>query len=110
MQINKLIDRYLILSHSGVPLTQVSIILYDNTGQIGIILYYPDGEDLPENRITETGKVFFYKHFSYASKDEARRFFIELRQLFIDWNYLQWDSADFKNQEKKIVEYYRQCF
>ena len=69
MQINKLIDRYLILSHSGVPLTQVSIILYDNTGQIGIILYYPDGEDLPENRITETGKVFFYKHFSYASID-----------------------------------------
>jgi hypothetical protein len=69
MHISKLIERYLITSHSGPPLTQVSIILYDNTGQIGIILYYPDGEDLPENRITETGKVFFYKHFSHVSFD-----------------------------------------
>ncbi len=35
-------------------------------------------------------------------KDEVRRFFQQLRQLFIDWNYLEWDSDQFRNQEGKI--------
>jgi len=70
MRINKRIDRYLITSHSGVPTTQVSILLYDdNNAQIGHIIYRPDDQDLPENRITQTGMVFLYKHSSYAPVD-----------------------------------------
>jgi len=35
------------------------------------------------------------KRFSFTSKDEARIFFYSLRQLFIDWNYLAWQSEEF---------------
>jgi V/A-type H+-transporting ATPase subunit A len=44
---------------------------------------------------------------SYAlkDKDKARDFFYSLRQLFIDWNYKQWDSPDFRSQEKAIDKF-----
>jgi len=40
--------------------------------------------------------------FAMESKDKARRFIQELRQLFIDWNYLKMDSEAFKNIEQSI--------
>ncbi|MBU1121880.1 MAG: V-type ATP synthase subunit A [Candidatus Omnitrophota bacterium] len=42
--------------------------------------------------------------FSFEKKEEARRFFYEIRQLFIDCNYKEIDSQDFKNQEQAINE------
>ncbi|HHS14383.1 MAG TPA: V-type ATP synthase subunit A [bacterium] len=41
--------------------------------------------------------------FEFESKDEARKYFYELRQKFIDWNYLKMDSEDFKKQEQSIL-------
>lgn len=35
-------------------------------------------------------------------KDDARHFFNQLRQYFIDWNYSEWDSDEFKDNEQKI--------
>jgi V/A-type H+-transporting ATPase subunit A len=40
--------------------------------------------------------------FSFTGKDEVRQFFQKLRQLFIDWNYMQFESDEFKQQEKRI--------
>ncbi|MEA4862107.1 MAG: V-type ATP synthase subunit A [Victivallaceae bacterium] len=40
--------------------------------------------------------------FDFTDRDLARRYFLELRQLFIDWNYMPMDSDDFKDQEKAI--------
>lgn len=40
--------------------------------------------------------------FAMDSKENARRFIQELRQLFIDWNYVKMDSAEFKKLEKGI--------
>ncbi len=40
--------------------------------------------------------------FQFGDKDLARRFFLELRQIFIDWNYSKFDSAEFKELEGKI--------
>lgn len=40
--------------------------------------------------------------FSFQDKDQARTFFLNLRQLFVDWNYQPWQSDDFKAQEAKI--------
>ncbi len=40
--------------------------------------------------------------FGLADKPKAREFFNKLRQLFIDWNYKEFNSSDFKNQEKEI--------
>jgi V/A-type H+-transporting ATPase subunit A len=40
--------------------------------------------------------------FSFEDKEDARKFFYNLRQLFTDWNYMEWESEDFKNQESVI--------
>ena len=41
--------------------------------------------------------------FAFADKDEARRYFQQLRQIFIDWNYAAWDSAEFKKLEEQLA-------
>jgi len=40
--------------------------------------------------------------FSFDKKHQARRAFYHMRQLFIDWNYKEWESEEFKAQEKAI--------
>jgi V/A-type H+-transporting ATPase subunit A len=40
--------------------------------------------------------------YSFSDKDEARRFFQELRQAFVDWNYISMDDAKFAEAEEKI--------
>jgi len=40
--------------------------------------------------------------FSFGDKGEARDFFYNLRHKFIDWNYKEWQSDEFKEHEKEI--------
>jgi V/A-type H+-transporting ATPase subunit A len=40
--------------------------------------------------------------FVFDDKESARDFFYELRQIFIDWNYMEKDSEEFNKQEKVI--------
>lgn len=42
------------------------------------------------------------QEFSFANKDEARKFFQELRQVFITWNTLEFQSEEFKQKENDI--------
>ncbi len=42
--------------------------------------------------------------FSFEEKEEARHFFLELTQLFKDWNPCEWHSEEFKKIEAKIDE------
>lgn len=42
------------------------------------------------------------KDFSFEDKGQARQFFYQMRQLFIDWNYKEWRSKVFQDQESKI--------
>jgi len=42
--------------------------------------------------------------FALKEKEEARNFFNKLRQLFIDWNYIDMKDNDFKAQESKIIK------
>ena len=42
--------------------------------------------------------------FTLPDKETARRYFLELRQMFMDWNYIAMDSAEFKTQEAAIDE------
>lgn len=44
------------------------------------------------------------KNFTFEGKDEARRYFLELRQTFIDWNYAAMGSEKFKKLEEKLDE------
>ena len=41
--------------------------------------------------------------FNFADKESARKYFLELRQLFIDRNYEKLDSDDYKALSKKIT-------
>lgn len=41
--------------------------------------------------------------FSFTGKEQVRDFFYRLRQLFIDWNYTEWQSPEFKEQEAKVT-------
>jgi len=40
--------------------------------------------------------------FDFKNKDEARKFFVELRQMFIDWNYMKFKSERFQYHEGSI--------
>ena len=44
--------------------------------------------------------------FELEDKDSARTFFNQIRQKFLDWNYIEWNSADFKAKEAEIDELY----
>lgn len=44
--------------------------------------------------------------FALETKDEARTYFNQLRQKFIDWNYSIWQSSDFNKNEAEINELY----
>ena len=44
------------------------------------------------------------KEFSFSDKEDARHFFYDLRQFFIDWNYKKWKTKEFSKQENKINE------
>ncbi len=44
------------------------------------------------------------KEFKFNGKDEARKFFQELRQQFINWNASEFGSEDFKRIEKEMME------
>ena len=47
------------------------------------------------------------KEFIFDKKEIARKKFYELRHLFIDWNYKEFQSQDFKKQEKTIDNFFQ---
>ena len=46
--------------------------------------------------------------YALDSKDDARAFFNRMRQRFIDWNYAEFESDNFKKLEAKIDELYNE--
>ena len=61
----------------------------------------------PERQNYIFEKIFNILNMEFRLKDKssARTFFHDLRQLFIDWNFMEWQTDDFKKQEKKIEEH-----
>jgi len=47
--------------------------------------------------------------FAFPDKAVARRYFLELRQLFIDWNYIAMDKAEFGRQQQLIAAKLTEC-
>ncbi len=47
--------------------------------------------------------------YKFDVKDNARKFFQDLRQLFIDWNYKKFKSAEFDAIEKEINSKIKEC-
>ena len=46
--------------------------------------------------------------YSLTNKDDARSFFNRMRQKFIDWNYKEFESDDFKKAEAEIDSFYKE--
>ena len=44
--------------------------------------------------------------YDLTSKDQARSFFNRMRQRFIDWNYTEFESQEFKSEERDIDALY----
>ncbi|MBU0712960.1 V-type ATP synthase subunit A [bacterium] len=65
-----------------------------------------DGATSPERQKYVFNFVYnvLTKQFNLKEKDEARNFFNKLRQLFIDWNYIDMKDGEFKKQEAKITQ------
>jgi V/A-type H+-transporting ATPase subunit A len=63
-----------------------------------------DAATSPERQKYISGKILeiLKAEFGFKEKEEARNFFYDLRQKFIDWNYMEMHSPEFKNQEKAI--------
>ena len=57
------------------------------------------GEERQRYMFSKVLEVLREDGFNFADKDAARRYFLELRQLFMDMNYLPLDSAEFKELE-----------
>ncbi|HCL00063.1 MAG TPA: V-type ATP synthase subunit A [Candidatus Marinimicrobia bacterium] len=65
-----------------------------------------DGATSPERQKQVFQKVInvLEKEFKLKEKEEARSFFNKLRQLFIDWNYLDMKDDKFSEQEALITQ------
>ena len=58
-----------------------------------------------------TDKLIYVLGSEYAlqNKDDARTFFNRMRQRFIDWNYKEFESDEFKKAESLIDELYNEA-
>ena len=63
-----------------------------------------DGASSPERQKYVFSKVHevLTTKFNLTDKNDARDFFNKLRQVFIDWNYIDFKDDEFKIQEQKI--------
>ncbi len=63
---------------------------------------------LRQRYVTDTLVRILGSKYMLASKDDARVFFNRMRQRFIDWNYTEFQSEEFKKAEAEINALYRE--
>ena len=61
---------------------------------------------LPQKDIFNKVLTVLGSNFNLEDKDSARTFFNQIRQKFLDWNYIAWDAPEFKAKEAEIDELY----
>ena len=68
-----------------------------------------DAATSPERQSYISGKIneILKQDFTFKDKEEARNFFYDMRQKFIDWNYMELNSDEFKEQEKTLHQMLR---
>jgi len=57
-----------------------------------------------QNHVAKLINTILSKNFDFDDKENARSFFYDLRQKFIDWNYMEFESEDFEKQENVIKD------
>lgn len=63
---------------------------------------------LRQNYVTDKLILVLGSDYNLTSKDDARGFFNRMRQRFIDWNYIEFESDDFKKAEAEIDALYNE--
>ena len=63
---------------------------------------------LRQNYVTDKLVYVLGSDYNLTSKDDARGFFNRMRQKFIDWNYIEFESDDFKKAEAEIDALYNE--
>ena len=68
-------------------------------------------DEVDEATIEERQRYVFHviygileTEFDFGNKDDARRFFLGLRQKFIEWNSIEFKTGEFLKKEKEIEE------
>ena len=63
---------------------------------------------LRQRYVTDKLVCILGSNYAIDSKEDARRFFNQMRQLFIDWNYTEFESENFRKYEDKIDLLYQE--
>jgi V/A-type H+-transporting ATPase subunit A len=106
----------------GAEVHQMMMVVGEEGTSVSDFIYYLKGEYLdsvylqqngfdevdavsdPERQEYVFNKIYDILHteFKFETKEEARQFFNDLRQLTLDWNYIKKGTDEFAAQEKKI--------
>jgi V/A-type H+-transporting ATPase subunit A len=106
----------------GAEVHQMMMVVGEEGTSVSDFIYYLKGEYLdsvylqqngfdevdavsdPERQEYVFNKIYDILHteFKFETKEEARQFFNDLRQLTLDWNYIKQGTDEFAAQEKKI--------
>ena len=94
--------------------TTEDFVLYMKSEYLDAVYFQQNSFDEVDAAVSVERQTYTFKKvltvlasdFELKDKDEARTFFNQLRQKSLDWNYVAWDSAEFKSKEKEIDELY----
>ncbi|MEE9118633.1 MAG: V-type ATP synthase subunit A [Calditrichia bacterium] len=64
--------------------------------------------DKRQHHVFKNVKNVLDTDFKLETKEKARELFNQLRQMFIDWNYIAMDSKNFEEQEQSIAEFIKE--
>jgi V/A-type H+-transporting ATPase subunit A len=100
----------LVVGEEGTSLEDVIIYLksefLDNVYLQQNSFDHVDGASSPERQkyVFDLIHRVLKTEYTLTDKEAARNFFNRLRQLFIDWNYIDMASDEFKTQEQQIMK------
>ncbi len=102
-----------VVGEEGTPLSDY--ITYLKSEMLDAVYLQQNSFDLVEANCSTarqryvTNKLVYVlgSNYTVQNKDDARSFFNRMRQKFIDWNYTEFESDEFKAAEKEIDALYR---
>jgi V/A-type H+/Na+-transporting ATPase subunit A len=97
-----------VIGEEGTPITD--FVTYLKSEFLDAVYLQQDTFDKVDSSCTAKRQQYVFqkldqilrKTFSFGDKDEARKYFADLRQIFLDWNFATWESPEFAEQEKRL--------
>ena len=97
-----------VIGEEGTPITD--FVTYLKSEFLDAVYLQQDTFDKVDSSCTARRQQYVFqkldqilrKTFSFGDKDEARKYFADLRQIFLDWNFAAWESPEFAEQEKRL--------